>query len=377
MPRRRRPLPRALALLLPRAATLAARPRPVTAAHPFVDVPPGNPAAAAIDQRYNRGVIRGYPTTPPTSGPGDTSRRARMAALLGRAMAWPSNEGTNPFADRCNPAGCVDKALWGHIATPANRDLAKGYTPTTNRPLGNVLQQPVILLIARAKVRQGAWAKQPDNPRISPGAAGGTADHQDIVTYGSHAGAPPDAPTTYDTAGGDSTSAATRGWFARAPWRAHPEGAGPPLTGPTGGLPPSPNTAAFIADVLTLTDAQRQQHGCGPLTADTRLRDAAQKHAADMAVQDYLSHTGPQGSTPDQRIAAEGYAFRTWAENIAAGQTTPPAVMNTWMNSQDGHRENILNCGLTQIGIGHYFLAADGGTTPYGHYWVQVFARPQ
>ncbi len=55
---------------------------------------------------------------------------------------------------------------------------------------------------------------------------------------------------------------------------------------------------------------------------------------------------------------------------IAAGQRTPQDVVAAWMGSS-GHRANILNCALTQIGVGH----ATGGS--YGHYWTQNFATPR
>ncbi|HEY8664738.1 MAG TPA: CAP domain-containing protein [Propionibacteriaceae bacterium] len=41
-------------------------------------------------------------------------------------------------------------------------------------------------------------------------------------------------------------------------------------------------------------------------------------------------------------------------------------VMASWMNSA-GHRANILNCALTELGVGY----ATGGT--YGSYWTQDF----
>jgi uncharacterized protein YkwD len=40
--------------------------------------------------------------------------------------------------------------------------------------------------------------------------------------------------------------------------------------------------------------------------------------------------------------------------------------MTDWMNSS-GHRANILDCGLTRLGVG----VAEGGNGPY---WTQLFA---
>lgn len=47
-----------------------------------------------------------------------------------------------------------------------------------------------------------------------------------------------------------------------------------------------------------------------------------------------------------------GVEWRAYAENIAAGQATPEAVMRTWMNST-GHRANILDPRFTDIGVGY------------------------
>jgi uncharacterized protein YkwD len=117
---------------------------------------------------------------------------------------------------------------------------------------------------------------------------------------------------------------------------------------------------------VALTNAERAKAGCGPLTIDVQLTAAAQAHSVDMAINNYFSHTGQDGRTPFQRIAAAGYTFSVAAENIAAGQRTPTDVVAGWMNSA-GHRANILNCTLMQIGVGF----ATGGS--YGTYWTQDF----
>ena len=62
-----------------------------------------------------------------------------------------------------------------------------------------------------------------------------------------------------------------------------------------------------------------------------------------------------------------GYAWRAWAENIAAGQPDAASVVQGWMSSA-GHRTNILNPGYTDIGVG---LAYSASGVPY---WTQDFA---
>ena len=103
---------------------------------------------------------------------------------------------------------------------------------------------------------------------------------------------------------------------------------------------------------------------------DARLAAAAQAHSADMVRRGFFAHESPDGRQVWDRAVAEGYAYRKVAENIAAGQRTADEVVRGWMESQ-GHRANILDRDLTQIGVGR----AEGGS--YGVYWTQVFGTPR
>lgn len=131
----------------------------------------------------------------------------------------------------------------------------------------------------------------------------------------------------------------------------------------------------FAAEVVTLTNQHRAAAGCAPLTINGRLMAAAQLHSEDMALRDFFSHTSSNGSSPWDRMRAQGYTFSHAAENIAAGYPTPASVVEGWMNSS-GHRANILNCNLREVGVGYYFLANDTGSVNYRHYWTQDFGTP-
>jgi len=105
----------------------------------------------------------------------------------------------------------------------------------------------------------------------------------------------------------------------------------------------------------------------GALTMNPALRCAGRKHDSDMITNNFFSHTGTGPTTPWDRIASAGYgAYTNAGENIAAGQTTPTAVVAGWMAST-GHCQNIMNPAFKEIGVGH----ATGGA--YGHYWTQTF----
>ncbi len=129
-------------------------------------------------------------------------------------------------------------------------------------------------------------------------------------------------------------------------------------------------------DVTYYTNQYRQQYGCPPLTLDEKLTQAAQKHSEDMALNDFFSHTGSDGSSPWDRIRATGYDFLTAGENLAAGYPDAKSVVDAWMNSE-GHRTNILNCDFEEIGVGYYYLPNDSGQVVFYHYWTQVFAKPK
>ena len=127
--------------------------------------------------------------------------------------------------------------------------------------------------------------------------------------------------------------------------------------------------------VVDLINAHRISAGCSPLQVNAKLVNAAQAHTEDMVFNDFFSHTGSNGSNPGQRIAAQGYSYSTWGENIAAGYSTATSAVNGWMNSK-GHRNNILNCNFKETGVGYYFLANDPGDENWRYYWTQVFASP-
>jgi uncharacterized protein YkwD len=122
--------------------------------------------------------------------------------------------------------------------------------------------------------------------------------------------------------------------------------------------------ASPVYAVVMATNYRRTSAGCPALKLDHRLTAAAQRHASDMAVSGYYSHTSEDGKTFAARIREEGYR-RPGGENIAQGQWDEAEVVGDWMASP-GHRRNIVDCSFTAIGVGF-----DGD----GDYWVQNFGR--
>lgn len=121
--------------------------------------------------------------------------------------------------------------------------------------------------------------------------------------------------------------------------------------------------------VLMLCNQIRVKNGLPKLTMNWQLERMGRIKAQEMASKHYFSHTSPTYGSPFQMMKSFGIPYTYAGENIAAGQPTPKAVVNSWMNSP-GHRANILNKNYTQIGVGY----ATGGT--YGTYWTQEFIKP-
>lgn len=108
-----------------------------------------------------------------------------------------------------------------------------------------------------------------------------------------------------------------------------------------------------------------------PLAFDLQLTCAAQGHALNMATNDFFDHDSLDGRSPGDRIDEAGYPWMTWAENIAAGHSSPTETVQGWLDSETGHCENLLSPAMADGGFG-YAYSADA---TYGHYWVQAFGH--
>ncbi|MGW1765093.1 CAP domain-containing protein [Streptomyces sp. NPDC002073] len=130
---------------------------------------------------------------------------------------------------------------------------------------------------------------------------------------------------------------------------------------------PRPAGGGQAQEVVRLVNVERAAAGCSALTVDADLTEAAQRYSDTMAATGNFSHTGADGSQPRDRIEAAGYDWSGYGENIAMGQADAAAVVDAWMDSP-GHRENILNCRFTEIGV--------GVSTAGGPWWTQDFGTP-
>jgi len=108
----------------------------------------------------------------------------------------------------------------------------------------------------------------------------------------------------------------------------------------------------FESRLFKRTNARRERHGCRPLRLNDALQLAARRHSTRMADENELSHRLADEPAIDVRAVNAGYTnWRLLAENLAWGQATPRQVFRDWVNSP-GHRANLDNCRLRDVGLG-------------------------
>jgi len=130
-------------------------------------------------------------------------------------------------------------------------------------------------------------------------------------------------------------------------------------------LPGRAETGEDVTFAALLNDV-RITNGVDVVTYDPKLGLAAQYHADDMLANNYFDHYSQDGSSPGDRITAAGYNWKTYAENIAMGQTSQAEVMTAWTNSP-GHNANNISPSFEDFGLGK---AGSGSGTR----WVLVLA---
>lgn len=131
--------------------------------------------------------------------------------------------------------------------------------------------------------------------------------------------------------------------------------------------------AALEQQSFDLTNAERAKRGISLLAWDKLAAASARSHSVDMGRRDYFAHNNPDGKSPFDRMKARGVRYRLAAENIAAGYTNSIYAHYGWMNSDEGHRETLLNSKLEKLGTGVGFGSSNSS---YGIYYTQDFYTP-
>ncbi len=120
-----------------------------------------------------------------------------------------------------------------------------------------------------------------------------------------------------------------------------------------------------------MINSYRQKNGLKPLTQNSRLTQAARRHAADLAEGRRISHKGSDGSNPWSRIKATGYRAKLSAENVGAGQRSFSEVLQGWKKSS-GHNRNLLLPDAVHMGI----ALEKNPNSRFQTFWALVLGAP-
>jgi uncharacterized protein YkwD len=133
--------------------------------------------------------------------------------------------------------------------------------------------------------------------------------------------------------------------------------------------------AQFVSQLQKLINDERAKTNLPALVVSAELNVAAKAHAADMVCNNYLSHIGLDGSTPEKRVQAAGFAASLVVEDLYALHPAyggnPQAAFDWWM-SDPKSKADLLNPDTTVFGIA--YLSSEQSLL--GGYFVVVSAKP-
>ncbi|MDV6378874.1 CAP domain-containing protein [Sporosarcina sp. GW1-11] len=97
--------------------------------------------------------------------------------------------------------------------------------------------------------------------------------------------------------------------------------------------PQNANASETEQSVLDFTNAERVKAGLKPLQIDAALQKSVKQKSANMATNNYFSHTSPTYGFPFEQMRANGVTYRSAGGNIAKGYPHVQAVGARWMDS--------------------------------------------
>lgn len=317
------------------------------------------------------------PTRPGISLPTEILPTGTPDASTTGTPGTPSGEGTSVSA---STGACQDSALMiADVTVPDDTQMSKGQTFTkTWRFMNNGKCNWSGYTIAFVA---GDRMASPDTAPVPDTEAGKTVDVSVQLTA-------PSADGSYTgfyelrKANGETLPIGIEStfWVRILIGNAPPVVVNPPAFTPISGVPTVKVTApggcnyttssSYATELANLINSARAEAGLSPLNVHAALTAAAQGHSIDMACHGLISHSGSDGSSPSQRVAAAGYAASRSSE-IIYGSGYPQTAFDWWMNDQI-HRDEILNPYVTDMGVGYAWVQ---GTSAQGYYTVN-FASP-
>jgi uncharacterized protein YkwD len=113
--------------------------------------------------------------------------------------------------------------------------------------------------------------------------------------------------------------------------------------------------------ILAEVNFIRQNNNLETLTISSAFSDVARKHSQDMVDRNYLEHKAPEGNMAWDRVKNAGLSYgAVMSENLhrekrklsTESESIAATTLSSWINSSEGHRENILEPEWRTTGIG-------------------------
>jgi uncharacterized protein YkwD len=125
----------------------------------------------------------------------------------------------------------------------------------------------------------------------------------------------------------------------------------------------------YVQTLIDLINQARTDVGRAALTVNTDLTEAARRHSLDMACNNFMKHSGSDGSWTGDRVTDSGYMEPYYLEILAIGLAQD--AMNQWRIERNDWSA-VLNSRVTEIGVGYVFSKFSA----YGGYWTVVMGGP-
>lgn len=140
------------------------------------------------------------------------------------------------------------------------------------------------------------------------------------------------------------------------------------IVGNVGNCPYTENPD-YVETLIELINQARADVGRSELTVNEQLTAAARRHSLDMACNNFLEHSGSDGTWTGDRVVDSGYTNSYYLEILAIG--LPQDAMNQWKIERNDWSA-VLNSRVTEIGVGYVFSRFSA----YGGYWTVVMGGP-
>lgn len=139
----------------------------------------------------------------------------------------------------------------------------------------------------------------------------------------------------------------------------------PPIITPTQGPTTQPvgsDWKALQDKIFELTNVERQKNGLASFVYNSAVEKYALDKSLDMANKNYFDHNSPTNGYFYDIWKRDGFKYSSGAENLYTASDSrgfaskdinslAQSIVTGWMNSE-GHRKNILNGNLKELGVG-------------------------